>query len=145
MKGRDLGGSDAGAAVDAALAGDTRKRRHGGRVVLSLDVEPEVRDALRERAAAAGVSMAEYLAAAVAQPARTYDTSAVEMAQPLTQVSYRIAASLDALRAGDVDRVRELLTEARAVVATALRPLAQQHDREVRERDPRRAGGWSRR
>ena len=44
----------------------SKTQRHGGRVVLSLDVEPRVRDAFRERAAAAGVSMAEYLSNALA-------------------------------------------------------------------------------
>ena len=47
------------------------RARHGGRVVLSLDVEPRVRDALRDRATAAGVSMAEYIANAVARPERS--------------------------------------------------------------------------
>ena len=117
--------------------------RHGGRVVLSLDVEARVRDALRERAALAGVSMAEYIGNAVAQPERSYATAAAEIAQPLAQVSYRIAQATDALTRGDVGVATSELDAARRLASDALIPLRRQHDEEVRTNDRRRGGGWS--
>jgi len=117
--------------------------RHGGRVVLSLDVEARVRDALRERAALAGVSMAEFIGNAIAQPERSYATPAAEIAQPLAQVSYRIAQTADAIRRGDVGAAISELDAARRLVSDALIPLRRQHDEEVRTDDRRRGGGWS--
>ncbi len=121
----------------------SRKRRHGDRVVLSLDVQPRVRDSLRERAAQSGVSMAEYLSNALARPERSYATASAEIAQPLTILSYRIARAQDALRAHDVAALSRELYEAQRDVAKALRPLVTPHAEEVRQRDRRRAGGWS--
>jgi len=117
--------------------------RHGGRVVLSLDVDARVRGALRERAAMAGLSMAEYLGNALAQPERTYATAAVEIAQPLAQVSYRIAQAADALKRVDVSAATSELDAARRIASDALVPLRRQHDEEVRTNDRRRGGGWS--
>lgn len=121
----------------------SKTTRHGGRVVLSLDVEPEVRDALRERAAAAGVSMAEYVSVAIAQPERSFSTASAEIAQPLTALSYRIARAQAALSAGETDAVARELSDAQRDAAEALRPLSVSHIEEVRERDRRRVGGWS--
>jgi hypothetical protein len=118
-------------------------KRHGGRVVLSLDVEPRVRDAIRERAALAGVSMAEYISNAVARPARSFATAAAEIAAPLTMLSYRIARAREALRTGDAAALSRELDDARRDVAEALRPLARHHAEEVRQRDRRRTEGWS--
>jgi hypothetical protein len=118
-------------------------KRHGGRVVLSLDVEPGVRDAIRERAALAGVSMAEYISNAVARPARSFATAAAEIAVPLTMLSYRIARAGEALRTGDAAALSRELDDARRDVSEALRPLARPHAEEIRHRDRRRAGGWS--
>lgn len=120
-----------------------KKQRHGGRVVLSLDVEPSVRDALRERAALAGVSMAEYVSVALAQPNRVFATAVAEIAQPLVQVSYRISRAQEAAAAGDHSTVAAELESARRVAAEAMRPLATPHAEEVRSSDRRRAGGWS--
>jgi len=117
--------------------------RHGGRVVLSLDVEERVRDALRERAALAGVSMAEYLGNALARPGRSYATTAVEIAQPLAQVSYRIIQATDALKCGNVGGAMSELDAARRIVSEALVPLRRRHDEEGRANDRRRGGGWS--
>lgn len=121
----------------------SKTTRHGGRVVLSLDVEPEVRDALRERAAAAGVSMAEYVSVAIAQPERSFSTASAEIAQPLTALSYRIARAQAALSAGETDALARELSDAQRDAAEALRPLSASHIEEVRERDRRRVGGWS--
>jgi len=118
-------------------------KRHGGRVVLSLDVEPRVRDAIRERAALAGVSMAEYINNAVARPARSFATAAAEIAAPLTMLSYRIARAREALRTGDAAALSRELDDAQRDVAEALRPLARPHAEEVRQHDRRRTGGWS--
>ena len=118
-------------------------KRHGGRVVLSLDVEPRVRDAIRERAALAGVSMAEYISNAVAWPARSFATAAAEIAVPLTMLSYRIARAREALRTGDAAALSRELDDARRDVAEALRPLARPHAEEIRQRDRRRTEGWS--
>jgi len=118
-------------------------KRHGGRVVLSLDVEPHVRDALRERAAVAGVSMAEYLSNALARPARSFATASAEIAAPLTMLSYRIVRAREALRAGDAAALSRELDDAQRDVAEALRPLASPHAEEVRQHDRRRTGGWS--
>ena len=121
----------------------SKTQRHGGRVVLSLDVEPRVRDALRERAAAAGVSMAEYLSNALAEPERLYATTAAEIAQPLTIASYRLRQVLAALEGHDPDRVRSELQAAVHVIAAALKPLERSHADEIRSIDRRRAGGWT--
>lgn len=119
------------------------KRRHGDRVVLSLDVEPHVREALRERAASSGVSMAEYLSNALAEPERLYGTAAVAMAQPLATASYHLSGALAALNAGDADAARIELQIAVRHVADALRPLERSHAEEIRSVDRRRAGGWT--
>ena len=121
----------------------SKTQRHGGRVVLSLDVEPRVRDALRERAAAAGVSMAEYLSNALAAPERLYATTATEVAQPLTNTAYHLRQALAALEGDDPDRVRSELQAAVSVIAAALRPLDRAHVDEIRTADRRRAGGWT--
>ncbi len=121
----------------------SKTQRHGGRVVLSLDVEPRVRDALRERAALAGVSMAEYVSVALAQPSRSFATPSVEMAQPLAQLSYRISRAKEAVAVGDHSAVAAELELARRIAAAAMRPLAAPHAEEARSGDQRRAGGWS--
>jgi hypothetical protein len=118
-------------------------KRHGGRVVLSLDVEPRVRDAIRERAALAGVSMAEYISNAVARPARSFATAAAEIAVPLTMLSYRIARAREALRTGNAAALSRELDDAQRDVAEALRPLVGPHAEEARQHDRRRTGGWS--
>jgi len=118
-------------------------KRHGGRVVLSLDVEPRVRDAIRERAALAGVSMAEYVSNAIARPARSFATAAAEIAVPLTMLSYRIARAREALRTGNAGALSRELDDAQRDVVEALLPLAGPHAEEVRQRDRRRTGGWS--
>jgi N-acyl-L-homoserine lactone synthetase len=121
----------------------SKTQRHGGRVVLSLDVEPRVRDALRERAALAGVSMAEYVSVGLAQPSRIFATTSVEIAQPLAQLSYRISRAQQAAATGDHQTVAAELELARRTVAEAMRPLAAPHAKEIRSDDRRRAGGWS--
>ena len=120
-----------------------RSKRHGSRVVLSLDVEPRVRDAIRERAALAGVSMAEYVSNAIARPARSFATAAAEIAVPLTMLSYRIARAQEALRTGNAGALSSELDDAQRDVVKALLPLARPHAEEVRQRDRRRTGGWS--
>lgn len=122
---------------------EPKSQRHGGRVVLSLDVEPHVRDALRERAALAGVSMAEYVSVALAQPERAFATTSVKMAEPLAQLSYRISRAQQAAAAGDHPAMAVELQLARRIAAEAMRPLAAPHAEEVRSGDKRRAGGWS--
>lgn len=117
-------------------------QRHGGRVVLSLDVEPHVREALRERAASTGVSMAEYVSVALARPERVFATTSAEMAQPLAQLSYRISRAQRAVAARDHSTVTAELELARRIAAEAMRPLATPHAEEVRSGDRRRAGGW---
>ena len=117
--------------------------RHGGRVVLSLDVEPKVRETLRERAALAGVSMAEYVSVALAQPNRAFATASAEIAQPLVQLSYRISRARQGAAAGDCSAVAAELDLARRIAAEAMRPLVAPHAEEVRSGDRRRAGGWS--
>ena len=121
----------------------SKTQRHGGRVVLSLDVEPRVRDALRERAALAGVSMAEYVSVALAQPERAFATRSVEMAQPIAQLSYRISRAQQAAAAGDHSTAAAELELARHIAADAMRPLAAPHAEEVCSGDRRHAGGWS--
>ena len=117
--------------------------RHGGRVVLSLDVEPKVRELLRERAASAGVSMAEYVSVALAQPNRAFATTSAEMVQPVAQLSYRITRAQQAVATGDHSALAEELEFARRIAAEAMRPSAALHAEEVRSGDRRRAGGWS--
>jgi hypothetical protein len=117
--------------------------RHGGRVVLSLDVEPQVRDALRERATAAGVSMAEYVSVAIARTERVFATASVEIAQPLALLSYRVSRARQSVAAGEQKMAAVELDEARRILAEAMRPLALSHAEEVRARDRRRTGGWS--
>ena len=117
--------------------------RHGGRVVLSLDVDPRVRDALRDRAASAGVSMAEYLSNALAEPERSYATTAVEIVQPLAQVSYRLAQAIEALESGNVAAAKHDIETAKRIVAEAMIPLRRKHAEEVRANEPRRGGGWA--
>ncbi len=119
-----------------------RTKRHGGRVVLSLDVEPRVRDAIRERASLIGVSMAEYITNAVAIPERSFMTAAAEIAQPLTVLSYKISRARELLRSGDSLALGLELEDALRIVAEALLPLAAPHAEEVRRLDRRRAGGW---
>lgn len=119
------------------------KPRHGDRVVLSLDVEPHVREALRARAAASGVSMAEYLSNALAEPERLYGTAAAEVAQPLAIISYHLSRALAALNTGDADAARSELQISLRHVAEALRPLERSHAEEIRSVDRRRAGGWT--
>jgi hypothetical protein len=121
----------------------SKTQRHGGRVVLSLDVEPRVRDALRERAALAGVSMAEYISVALAQPERAFATTSAEVAQPIAQLSYRISRARQAAAEGDYLAVAAELEFARRIAAEAMRPLAAPHAEEVRSGDRRRADGWS--
>ncbi|MDH2909526.1 MAG: hypothetical protein PXZ07_05345 [Candidatus Eremiobacteraeota bacterium] len=111
--------------------------------MLSLDVEPKIRELLRERAAAAGVSMAEYVSVALAQQDRVFATASAEIAQPLVQLSYRISRAQHATTAGDDSAVAAELELARRLVAEAMRPLAAPHAEEVRSGDRRRAGGWS--
>jgi hypothetical protein len=120
-----------------------RTSRHGGRVVLSLDVEPQVRDALRERAAASGVSMAEYLTNALALPDRLHATESAAQSEVLVRISYEIARARAAVAAGENDALVSALESTRTTVADALRPLARTHAEEVRSLDRRRAGGWS--
>lgn len=122
---------------------ESKTQRHGGRVVLSLDVEPRVRDALRERAALAGVSMAEYVSVALAQPNRVFATTSADMAQPIAQLSYRISRAQHAAAAGDHEGTAAELESARRIVAETMRPLVAPHAEEVRSGDRRRAGGWS--
>ena len=117
--------------------------RHGGRVVLSLDVEPRVRDALRERAAASGVSMAEYLANALAMPERLHATASAKQAEILAVVSYHVARAQDAASKPGIAAVTSELQAVQKVIAQALRPLARSHADELRSTDRRRAGGWS--
>jgi len=121
----------------------SKTTRHGGRVVLSLDVDPRVRDALRERAALAGVSMAEYISVALAQPYRAFATASAELAQPLVQISYRICRALHSAAACDHQTVFAELELARRIVAEAMGPLGAPHSEQVRSGDRRRAGGWS--
>lgn len=117
--------------------------RHGGRVVLSLDVEPYVRDALRERAAANGVSMTEYVTNALANPDRMFATPSAAHAQVLTRISYEIARAREALDSADNETLVAALQSVRKSIADALRPLARSHDEEVRSLDRRCAGGWT--
>ncbi len=117
--------------------------RHGGRVVLSLDVEPNVRDALRERAAASGVSMAEYLTNALAMPDRLHATESAAHAQVLARISYEIARARESIATADKAALVSAIEAMRTVVANALRPLASSHAEEVRSLDRRRAGGWT--
>lgn len=121
----------------------SKTQRHGGRVVLSLDVEPKVRETLRERAALAGVSMAEYVSVALARPERMFATTAAEMVQPLAQLSYRISLAQQAAALGDHSTVAAELELARRIAAEAMRPLVAPHSEEARSGDRRRAGGWS--
>jgi len=119
-----------------------RTSRHGGRVVLSLDVEPQVRDALRERAATSGVSMAEYLTNALALPDLLHATESAAQAQVLARISYEIARAREAISSADDAALVSALETVRTVIAEALRPLARSHSEEVRSLDRRRAGGW---
>ena len=121
---------------------DMKTRRHGGRVVLSLDVEPGVRDALRERAALAGVSMAEYVSVALAHPDRVFATASAEIVQPLAEISYRISRALNAASTGDHRNVSTELELARRFVAMAMIPFASPHAEQVRSGDKRCGGGW---
>ena len=122
---------------------ESKTQRHGGRVVLSLDVEPSIRDTLRERAALAGVSMAEYVSVALAQPERAFATMSAQIAQPIAQLSYRISRAQHAAAAGNHEDAATELELARRIAAEAMRPLAAPHAEEVRSGDTRRAGGWS--
>lgn len=122
---------------------NTQKKRHGGRVVLSLDVDEHVRDALRERAAASGVSMAEYLANALAVPDRLYATEPAGQAQVLARISYEIARSRAAVASADNESALSALEAMRRIIADALGPLARSHAKEVHSLDQRRAGGWT--
>lgn len=113
-----------------------RKRsHHGKRVVLSLDLEPHVRDALRERAAAAGVSMTEYVTNAIVKPERVYATSVAQFARPLVAVSYGLARLRHAVNAtNDVDLIVRM-NEVQRTITDLLRPLARRHDAEVQQNE----------
>ena len=111
--------------------------------MLSLDVEPRVRDALRERAALAGVSMAEYISNAVARPARSFATAAAEIVQPLAQVSYCLAQAIEALESGNVASAKDDIAAAKRIAAEAMIPLRRNHADQVRAREPRRGGWWA--
>lgn len=117
--------------------------RHGGRVVLSLDVEPHVRDTLRERAAASGVSMAEYLTNALAMPDGLHATESAAQAQLLAQISYEVARMRDAVASAHNESLLSALENMHRIIVNALRPLARSHEKEVRSLDRRRAGGWT--
>lgn len=119
------------------------QKRHGGRVVLSLDVEVHVRDALRERAAASGVSMAEYLANALAIPGRLYATESAVQAQVLARIAYEVARAHTAVASCDTESGLSALEAMRRIIADALGPLARSHAEEVHSLDRRRAGGWT--
>lgn len=121
----------------------SKTQRHGGRVVLSLDVERSVRDALRERASHAGVSMAEFLRNAIAEPEKLYMTNAAQIARPMTAISYHVNRALAALADGAVGEAMSQLEAARRAMAEFLRPLERAHSDEIHERDRRRAGGWT--
>lgn len=116
--------------------------RHGGRVTLSLTVPLEVRDALHARARRFGVSLAEYVANALAEPERAYDTPALRKAIPLHTVSLHLALMRRALQRDDFEALGANLADAHRVVAETLRPLRRSHVAEVRATDPRKAGGW---
>lgn len=120
----------------------SKTQRHGGRVVLSLDVEPHVREALRERAEAAGVSMAEYFRNAIAEPERLYATNPAQIARPLAIVSYHVSRALIAVEGNDLSYALDELRVARGAIAGALRPLERAHAEEIQSLDRRRAGGW---
>jgi hypothetical protein len=145
-------------------------RRHGGTVVLSLSLQPAVRQTFRMRAKIAGVSMARYFASAVAgcegrfvldlpkdaefelqaradaagvsisdyvahalaQPQRSYATPSAETARPITKATDGIARALDLLQARDPRAAAEELTRTLDALRAILRPLARRHDAEVR-------------
>lgn len=127
---------------DKALAAQS-SARHGGRVVLSLDVETHVRDALRDRAAHAGVSMAEYLSNALAEPERSYATTVTAIVEPLAQIAYRLGAAIDALERGDAGIAMDDLVAGKRIVAEAMIAFRRQHAEEVRSSEPRRGGSWA--
>ena len=114
-----------------------RKRsHHGKRVVLSIDLERDARDALRERAAAAGVSLTAYVRNAIALPERVYQTTAADLARPLMDISAALAHLRRILLArGDADALAQL-DAARHVLAQAMLPLSRRHDAEVRANKP---------
>lgn len=113
-----------------------KTNRHGGRVVLSLDVEPSAREALRQKAAQSGVSMAEYFTNAIAEPEkRTFCTAAAEIGGPLVRVSYLQIQARAALTRGDIPAALSALDAAQRCIADALIPLARRHDVEVRENE----------
>ena len=126
-----------------STSADKSQSRHGGRVVLSLDVEPHVRESLRQRAAGVGVSMAEFVSNALAEPERSYATDAAELAQPLAQISYHLAQLTQALGRGDLAAATADLEAAKRILTTAMMPLRRKHAEQVRANDPRRSGGWT--
>jgi hypothetical protein len=87
--------------------------------------------------------MAEFLSNALAEPQRSYVTDAVEIAQPLAQVSYRLAQVIQALERGDLALAKGEVEAARRIVAEAMIPLRRKHAEEVRANEPRRGGGWT--
>jgi len=131
MKGRAVRNGHTDDAITNVVAGKTRKRRHGGRVVLSLDVESDVRDALRSRAKHAGVSMAEYVASMLIEGPAPHRQGIARIAQPLAAVSYRLEQMADARRQDDINALDREVGEACAIVADALRSLKSDHDAEV--------------
>ena len=110
----------------------TKRSHHGTRVVLSIDLERDARDALRERAAAAGVSLTAYVRNAIALPERAYQTSAADLARPLMDISAALAQLRRILVAHGNPEALAALDAARHVLAQALFPLSRQHDAEVR-------------
>lgn len=107
------------------------KRRHGGRVVLGVSVEPEVRDALRSSARRCGVSMAEYLANVLAGGAAPHRQETARLAQPLSALSYRLAQMREARRRDDRVALDREIGEAQGIVTDALRSLVHEHAAEV--------------
>jgi hypothetical protein len=144
MKGTQTNECSGHAALHSAIkGGETHKgSRHGGRVSLSVAVPPEVRNALRDRANALGVSLAEYITNAFAQPQRLYDTAALKQAKPLTDIDYRLRQLVAALHRGDISGARSFADEIAQIVQTAVTPLARQHRTEISADDDRIAGGW---
>lgn len=116
--------------------------RSGGRVMLSVAILPEVRQALHARAAAAGVSIAEYVANAIAEPGRIFATEPAAIAKPLSDLSYRLSQIKHATDRNDSDALHLHLNASIEIVSKALLPLGREHMESVHERDERLAGGW---
>jgi len=134
--------ADVREAVESAVRGGASRRSKRETVVLALDVEPEVRESLRNRARSLGVSLTEYMRALAAGNAAPHHVSLARIAQPLAAVAYRLSLIAEARAHGDHDALDKEIMAARTIVVDSLAVLAKEHASEGRRVERNRPNPW---